>query len=202
MIGLILAAGSVPAQNMKCLEFEVGTLNPEDIRSGAIWDVKYGIAVDERVDITVGAALFYKSYKKDTKVDEKDTNTGTVSTIQRELEYKSTLLPLTVNATVHMPLNYPFGVYFGAGLAWEFLFNSENNYEYDVKENRTYNGFGWVARAGAEFKLGSRSSLIGEVHYNNCIVKRDKTKKEGLPEWDEVDVTGLGVKIGLRMELY
>ena len=200
---ILLAAGSVMGQNMKSFEFMVGSLNPKDVKPGMVWDVKYGIAVDEAVDISLGIELFNKSYRKTSAVAEEISQGGTVTTTrQLEVEYNALLLPLTANATIHLPMSPPFGLYLGAGLSWQFLFNKENNFEDDISESRTYNGGGWVARIGGEMQLGARSSLLAEIHYNNCRVKRNADKKAGLPVYDEVDVSGLGFKVGLRMELY
>ena len=202
-MAILLAAGSVMGQNMKSFEFMVGSLNPKDVKSGIVWDVKYGIAVDEAGDIGLGIALFNKSYRKTSTVAEEVSPGGTVNTTkQLEVEYNALLLPLTAYATVHLPMTPRFGLYLGAGLSWQFLFNKENNFEEDISESRTYNGGGWVARIGGEMQLGTRSSLLGEIHYNHCKVKGNADKKAGLPVWDEVDVTGMGFKVGLRMELY
>ena len=202
-ICILIAAGSITAQNMKSLEFQVGSFNPKDTPAGIIWDVKYGIAVDEAVDIHLGVAWFHKSYEEVSTVAVGETESGVETTTKEAaLEYTTNLLPITASATIHLPMNSPLGIYFGAGLSWQFLFNKENNYDDEISETRTYNGGGWNARVGAEYELGSKSSLIAEMFYNNCKVKGNKDKKEGLPVWDEVDVTGLGFKIGLRVEIY
>jgi len=202
IICVMLALGSVMGQNMKSLEFMVGSLNPENLKSGMIWDFKYGIAVDEAVDISLGIAYFRKTYKEETTVADSVNSTEDYTTKQQTLEYNSNLFPITANATIHTPISPQFGVYFGAGLSWQILISKENNFEENIDETRNYNGFGWVARVGAEWQLGTRSSLIGELYYNNCKVKGNKEIKTGLPTWDEVDVTGLGFKVGLRVELY
>ena len=46
-----------------------------------------------------------------------------------------------------------------------------------------------MARIGGEMQLGTRSSLLGEIHYNHCKVKGNADKKAGLPVWDEVDMS-------------
>ena len=63
-------------------------------------------------------------------------------------------------------------------------------------------GFGWMARAGVEYALGSRSSITLEGFYNGCKVKSDRKKIAGIPSWQEVDLSGFGFKAGLRLELY
>jgi len=90
----------------------------------------------------------------------------------------------------------------GGSLTYQFLFNTEHNFEENIKEKRNYSGFGWMARAGIEYNIGSRSSLLIEAFYNSCKVKGNKEKKQGLPVWDEVDVSGLGFRAGVRLYFY
>ncbi|MBN2103086.1 outer membrane beta-barrel protein [bacterium] len=195
---VILALGSVSGQNMKSLEFQVGSLNPKDLRSGTIWDVKYGIAVDEKVDIQVGIAYFNKSYTKTEVIGDTTDEFGKEQEIKEKMKQTTALLPLSVNATVHFPLSPPFGIYAGAGLSWQFLFLNYKDYDTGKDRNVTYNGGGWVGRVGAEYELGTRSSLIAEVHYNNCKVKENKKGQI----FKQRDVSGLGFKVGLRVILF
>jgi hypothetical protein len=103
---------------------------------------------------------------------------------------------------VHFPFQPPLGFYFGGSLAYELLFDKYTNYRTGEKDNPNFRGFGWMARAGLEYKLGSRSSLTVEGFYNSCKVKSDRKKISGIPSWKEVDLSGFGIKGGLRLELY
>jgi hypothetical protein len=82
------------------------------------------------------------------------------------------------------------------------LFDKYSNYRTGEKDSPKFSGFGWMARAGIEYKLGSRSSIIGEGFYNSCKAKGDRKKISGMPSWQEVDLSGFGFKVGVRVELY
>jgi hypothetical protein len=200
---LIVAVSSGLAQNMRLLEFQVGSLKPKDTQTGLTFDAKYGIAVDEAVDISLGIGYFNKTYEESALVGEKDQSGQIqIGTQSKNLEYRTQIIPLTANATVHMPMTPPVGIYFGAGFTYQFLINKVNNMAEGVEETQNFRGGGWVARVGGEYQLGSNSSLIAELFYNACKVKGNEDKKENVPVWEEVNLTGMGFKVGLRMELY
>jgi hypothetical protein len=86
-------------------------------------------------------------------------------------------------------------------LSWEILFNKETNYTDNVSESRHYSGFGYIIRAGIQYNIGSRSDLVVQLIYNGCTVTGNEEQKHGLPTWDEVNVSGLGITGGLRLLL-
>jgi hypothetical protein len=197
-------AGSVYSQNLKALELQIGTLNPKGTHAaGLILGGSYGITIDERVDLSLGLAWFHKGYTKETEVGNFQNPGGSsVQTKKTELEYSTTLLPITANARIYIPFQKPLGFYVGGSLAYEILFDKYTNNELKKSEKSTYNSFGWIARAGLEFSIGSRSSITAEAFYNGCKVKGDKKKIDGIPTWNEVDVSGFGFRGGLRLLLY
>jgi hypothetical protein len=204
MLLVLGSVGFVNAQGLRLLEFQAGTLNPKGTRAaGLILGGQYGVVVDERVDIGIGLAVFHKGFTEKTSVNSGTTSSGTGWTTETmPLEYSTTLLPITINATVHFPFESALGLYAGGSLAYEFLFDKYTNHETDKSEKSTFKGFGWMARAGVEFFLGSRSSLTGEVFYNGCKVKGNSKEVNGIPMWDEVNVSGFGFRGGLRLELH
>ena len=191
-------------QGVRVLELRGGYLNPKGTAAGFIFGGAYGVSVDERVDVSLGFSYFNKSYKKESVV----ADTGYVSvlderTVMRELEYSTTLLPVCFNVNVRIPFQPPVYYYVGGSLSYQFLFNTEKNFEAGISEKRNYRGWGWMVRAGVEYVIGSRSSVILEALYNIGKVKRNVEETvEGLPIWDEVDVSGLGFRAGLRLEFF
>jgi len=200
---VLVLGGRVLAQNAKVLEFEVGYLNPKDIKGGMIYSGKYGLVVDERVDISLGLDFFHSSYTEETTVEFGETGRVGYETRVRALDYSAYLLPLSINATVRFPLEPPLGLFAGAGFAYQFLFSKVKNYQEDLSETQRFRGTGWIFRGGIEYSLGSRSSLIAEAFYDLGKVSRnlDKTP-DGLPRWDEVNLGGFGFRGGLKVELY
>ena len=205
IIGIIMLSSTAlwASRTPKVLQLHGGTLNPKDTPAGGLFGIQYGLAVDERVDLTFGIDYFHKSYEKVMDVAEGVTAGGvSYTTKQKELENNTTILPLTLGFTARFPIQPPAFWYLGAAISYQILLNNEKNLVDNVSDKRTYTGFGWVGRLGMEYQLGSKSSLIGELFLNHCKVKRDQKIQEGLPLWEEVNLNGLGFRAGLRVELY
>ncbi len=201
---VILGVGMASAQSVKFLEIQGGKFNPKGARKpGLIFGLNYGIVVDERVDLGLGISVFHKGYTQKTYVDTSQTSAGSeVQQVLKPLEYSTTIVPLTANVTIHVPYGRPLGFYFGGSLAYEWLFDRYTNYEDKKEDKARFSGWGWMARAGAELFIGSRSALTGELFYNSSKVKGERKKIAGIPSWKEVDLSGLGFRLGLRVELY
>lgn len=192
----------VHAQGVKVLEFHGGYLNPKGTESGLIVGGSYGYAFDQLIDMSLGLSYFHKGYTKQSEIATEVVNGIVVNTVLKTLEYSTTLLPISLNLNVHLPSYSMLSWFLGGSVSYQFLFNTENNYEEKIKEKRTYRAFGWVLRGGADLMLGSRSSLFLEAFYNICKVKRNEEKVAGLPIWEEVDVSGLGLRAGIRLEFF
>jgi hypothetical protein len=198
-----LAAAAVAAQGMKVLELQVGYLSPKDTKAGAIFGANYGVSVDEKMDLSIGLSYFHKGYSKETEVAKSQTGAGSgINTVQQPLEYSTTLIPLMANVTVHFPFQQPWGFHAGGSLGYEFLFDTYTNHATNTSEKFRFSGFGWMLRAGMECAIGSRSFFNLEAFYNNCKVKGNKKVVQGIPTWDQVDVSGIGFRAGVRVLLY
>jgi len=205
LVWLILfgTAAGLLAQPSKVLEFHGGRLDPKGTPTGTILGLQYGLNVDERVDVALGVDVFHKGYTQTTDINTDTMGTGTQwTTKQAEIEYGTTLIPISLTFTARIPIRPPFFWYLGGGLAYELLFDKYDNLKENTSQKRSYKGLGWVGRVGGEYQIGSRSSLRLELFYNMCRVKGNEEKKEGMPVWDEVNLTGLGVRGGLRIEFY
>ncbi len=202
-VTLVSLIGTAFGQNTRIMEFGVGYLNPKGTEPGLLLNGSYGVSFDERVDFSLGVGFFHRNYTKETAVADTAFQSGiNETTVQRLLEYTTTILPVSANVNVRIPFQPPVYWIFGAGLSYQFLFNTEHNFEDDIKEKRNYKGWGWTARAGIEYLLGSRSSIVIEAIYNHAKVKGNEDKSLGLPVWNEVNITGLGIRAGLRLEFY
>ncbi len=203
LLASLALCSMVQAQGVRILEFNGGYFNAKDVGGGLIFGGSYGISVDERVDLSLGLAYFHKSYVKETAVADTDFVSGIHEKwVMKELEYSTHLLPLMANVNIRFPFQPPLYWYIGASASYQFLFNTENNFGAGIKEKRNYRGFGWIARAGIEYTIGSRSSVILEAIYNSAKLIGSEEKKEGLPIWNEVNVSGLGFRAGLKVEFF
>jgi len=179
---------------------KLGYLNPKDTKAGFIIGTEISDQIDESVSLGLAVNLFRKTFTAETEVAEFNFESGVrETTIQRELEFSTTFLPIMGQATVHIPSSGNLGWYVGGGLGYEFLWNNEKNFNPpQTSDRRFYKGFAWLLDAGLRYRVGSRSSLLFEAFYHNSSVKRNKTNSPaGLPVWSEVDLSGLGFRFGL-----
>ncbi|MFH1941582.1 MAG: hypothetical protein ABIL68_05715 [bacterium] len=196
--------GFAQGQGVRILELNGGYVCPKDMKAGLMFGGSYGISIDERVDLSLGLSYFHKNYTRTSAVADTDFVSGVhETTVMKELEYSTTLLPVFASLNIRIPFAPPVFWYFGGSITYRFLVNKEMNFEQSISEKRNYRGWGWMARAGIEYAIGSRSSIILEALYNIGKVKRNvKETVEGLPIWDEVDVSGFGFRAGVRLEFF
>jgi hypothetical protein len=178
---------------------KLGYLYPKDAKSGFMIGTEISDDVDESVSLGVSVNLFRKTFTGLQAVATQNFQSGvTETTVQKELEFSTTFLPIMGQATMHFPSRGNLSWYAGAGLGYEFLWNNEKNFIDNTSARRNYKGFAWMADAGLSHRLGSRSALLLEVFYHNAKVKRNKTDSPAnLPVWSEVNLSGFGFRVGL-----
>jgi len=190
----VLAQGAKPFT-----QFRFGTLNPRDTKAGFILGVRTGRDFDQRVLVGFSADLFWKKYTEESSVYDTFTVGGVHYTErQRSVDYTTLILPLMVTIDVQIPVqNSPIKPYFGGGIGYQLLFNKENNYQDNVSDSRFYSGFGFQLEVGAEYQMSPSTGLTMEAFYNGCKAKRGGGTTQGLPTWEEVDISGMGFRLGL-----
>jgi len=193
---------SLMAQANSTFGVSAGYFNPKDTKQGMLFGLSLGKAFDEAVDIGLGLDVFHTSYTEEATVAQTVDNGMTIKTTETSVEYSRTILPLKLNVNVKVPAGRYFGYYFSGGLNYQFLFSKEKNYKLNATENRNFGGLGWHGAAGIYYLIGSRSTLIANVLYNNCTVKHDLQKSvEGLPITEKVNLSGLGFRIGVMVDI-
>ncbi|MBN1351646.1 outer membrane beta-barrel protein [candidate division KSB1 bacterium] len=199
----VFQATEACAQALHATTIKLGMLNPKDAKSGFVIGATYNIIIDETLDLGLGLDVYRKTYREEQMVATKEYEMGiNETTKQLEMEFSSLILPLMANINVKMPISEytPAFVYVNGALGWQMMWNTENNYGEDKKESRFYSGFGWMAGVGLMYQVGRRSAIIAEVGYNGCKVSRNRTENtEGLPVWDEINISGLMLRAGIRM---
>ena len=192
--------GVALSQN-KMTEFNVGLLAPADAEGGFFGGINIGRMVDEKIGISLGIHVYHSSYTKETKVGE-DNGSGQIVTSQTatELDQSATLIPLYFQLHYTGPITQALDLKVTAGLGYEFLWNSVTNFKEDKERTDFFSGFGWNIGAGVSIPISSASDFYGEVLYHGGTPSSDEGKTdEGLPLRTEVDMSGLGVRIGLRL---
>ena len=197
----LLAAQNSSAQ-LHISGIRLGYIDPKDSKAGLILGMDLTGKVDESVELGAAVNVFRRNYQKFTTVAQSVSSGGLVeTTVQKDLEFTTFFLPIMGQAIVHFSAD-DFHWFANGGLGYEMLWNNENNFVDGKKERRFYSGFAWMAGGGFQYRIGSRSAVIAEVFYHDAKVKRNETKKQGLPVWSQVNLAGLGFRGGLRFGLW
>jgi len=184
-------------------ELKVGYQDPSDAEAGYIFGLNIGRMIDESLSWSFELNYFQKGYKKIVKESDIQLPSGiTPSQNKLELEYRTHILPLFIKLNYEHALGYKSPIYAraSAGLGWELLWNKVDNYNTDTHKTRFYNGFGWQATVGVGFGISSTANLFVDGVYNGSKVKRNEsTNEDGLPIWEELDISGFGLRIGVSI---
>lgn len=178
----------------RTMDLKLGIFNPDDAKTGFIIGGRLGSNIDNRINVGLALDYFHKGYDISTKKEDVEVV---------EARFSSNMLPIMVDIQTIFPLDYnaeltPFA---HLGLGYEILWNSEE-YPDQEDETRTYTGFGWLLGGGVLYKIGHNSDLILEIFYNSCTVKRDEGKSEIGWLIREMDVSGLGARVGLQLQSF
>ena len=201
-LALIMSLTQVHAQ-FSPSAIKIGFLNPKDTAAGLLMGTEFTYDIDETVQLGIAPNVFYKNFTRKTAVAASDAPIGVNEVdVLQELEYTSAALPIFAVMNVLIPSSRNYGYHFQGGLGWTFLYNHEKNFAADKSNRRFYSGFSWISSLGLYYRLGSRSTLIGELLYHSGRVKRNKSETtEGLPVWTEVNFSGPGIRFGVRFGL-
>lgn len=174
---------------------------PDGASAGFSLGGSVGNQFDEVVGLGIGTDIFWKNYRKDTFVADADYPSGvTVNTYETLVEYTTIIVPVMLELMINIPIESNFGAFGHGGLGYEFLFNRERNYFTGDKDTRLYAGFTWQIGGGVMVKLGSASSLFVEGFYDHGKARRNlRGASEGLPIFEEVNLSGFGARLGLSL---
>lgn len=197
---LVLATGTFAQGSI--FSISAGYLHTKDTKGGMFAGASIGTAIDEAVDIGIGFDLFHKTYSDETQVAKEDQVGMTSETYVTEVEYTRTILPLMVILNIKIPVSRYFGYFIRGGLGYEFLFSKERNFKENITQTRKFGNIGWQGAGGFYYQVGRRSTLLFNVMYNSCEVRRDIEKSnKGLPVSQRVDISGLGFRLGVLIDV-
>lgn len=180
---------------------KVGYFNPNGAKSGFIFGGCYSWIVDEAVDIGIAVDYFRRNYTDETEI-AKSVSQGKIveKQIVTNAEFTTNILPLYGLVNVKFPAGYSLDYFVSGGLGYEMLFSKEQIFgDTPSKTSRFYSGFKWILSAGITYRIGTRSSFIAEAFYDGTKVSRDKKNEQGAPARYEVDLSGFGIRFGVKM---
>ncbi|MBD3223149.1 MAG: outer membrane beta-barrel protein [Caldithrix sp.] len=185
----------------KFTEFKAGVLNPENAKTGFMGGVNFGRSVDENVGVSFAADVYRRSYTDETVIYQAETSNGVVEEqFQTESEQSTTMIPLFFQLHYQGPVSNIFNIRVSGGLGYEFLWNSITNYNTGEDNTKFFHGFGWHVDLGAMYPLSRASDIFAEVTYHGGKPGKGEGKNEaGLPIRKEINMSGFGVRIGMRI---
>jgi hypothetical protein len=107
------------------------------------------------------------------------------------------LVPAMLFIQVKLFDKFPIVPYGGVAAGYEWLILDANDYRNGTSENLTYSNVAWQAHAGAGLRLSPDLRLDGELYYNGGALQRDVVDTNGVTWHEQVDVNGVGARVGL-----
>ena len=201
IVFLLFIFANVTAQPMTATTIKAGYFNPKGSKAGLIFGLMHSWVIDEAVDIGLAVDFFHKQHTQESRVAQSVSQGGTVENeILTEAQFTTNIVPIYGVVNAKFPAGRFFDYFASAGLGYSMLFSKEQTYGDNAsKTSRFYSGFKWIVSGGFIYRIGSRSSFIGEVFYDGTKVSRDKKDDVGAPVRYEVDLSGLGFRVGIRM---
>ena len=200
---LILAASSAFAGKKDAYTLRVSYYEPESAVAGFTFGGSAGAVFDDIVTLGVGTDVYYRNFTKDSKVAEQDYINGDTSAFYvREIQYTTLIFPVMAELSIRIPIVRKLSAFGHGGLGFEIMWAKEQNYDTGVSDSRWYAGFAWMGGAGLSYKLGNDTALYAEGFYKHSKVKRNRDDLTvDMPVFEEVDLSGLGVRMGVALEL-
>ncbi|MBN1406305.1 MAG: hypothetical protein JW956_00865 [Calditrichaceae bacterium] len=185
----------------KYTEFKVGLLGPKDAATGFFGGLTFGRSVDQNLGIALEIDVYKKSYDKEEKIDTTGLDIPHLPTtdVMQTFEQNAWLFPIFFQFQYLGEITPVFHMKVTAGLGYEFLYTSYNDYENKREDSFFFHGFAWHIDAGVSYPLSRASDFFGEILYHGGTPSKDKKDRNGFPMRTEVDMSGLGFRVGLRV---
>lgn len=204
IICVVMALLSLPKLNAQALSattLKAGYFNPKGAKAGFIFGGNYSWIIDESVDIGIGVDFFRKGYTDQSEIYKATAPNGEkVTEIETHADYTTTILPLYGVLNVKFPAGRYLDYLVSAELGYEWLWSNVKTYgTTKINDTKSYSGFKWLIGGGIAYRVGSKSSFLAEVFYDGSKVSREKKDEVNVPTRYEVDLSGLGFRVGIRM---
>lgn len=189
-------------QSRPFAEFKFGTRNPEDTGTGNFFGISTGRRLDDRLYWGIEFDYFKSSYLKETTIATDTTGGITVNTRVLELDFATRIASLQMQIYYELKLGKQSPFYYRAsvGAGGEFIWNNENNFLQDIERTRFFSGFGWKAATGIALKVSRSGVIFWDIAYNNATARKNRERNEqGLPIFQEIDVSGFGFQVGINI---
>jgi len=197
LIGILAQATTVFGQRFSATTLKAGYFDPKGSKAGFIFGGSYSWIIDESVDIGIAVDYFRKNHSEDSTEVQGDETLRI-----KYADLTTNIIPVYGLINIKFPAGMYMDYFISGGLGYEMLFRKEQTYgTQSSKKSRFYSGFKWIISAGIMYRIGSNSSFIAEAFYDGTTVSREKKDEpSGLATY-EVDLSGFGIRAGIRMGL-
>ena len=194
---LIILTSSIYAQG-KYTEFKVGLLSPKSTATGFLGSITLGRSIDQNLGIGIEFDVYNKSYDKEEAIDTTLAGYDGSESILT-FEQNAWMFPIFLQFQYLGELTPVLHIKVTAGLGYEFLFTNYKDYENGDEEGYFFHGFAWHVDVGASYPLSRASDIFGEILYHGGSPSKSEDDIAGFPTRTEMDMSGLGFRIGLRV---
>jgi len=183
-------------------QLHAGFFDPnEDLDAGFDCGFRIGPQVDPHVQIGVAMDWWHRSEDQELALGTYEGPGGEFESRLILSESTLDLVPLLAFVQVSGDENMSVIPYAGAGIGYEWLFLTSDNYLTYESYDETFGGLGWQVWGGLGIPLSGRTRLTGEVFYNGCEAASDVDvylEEYGLVTVrDIVKMNGVGARFGL-----
>ena len=190
LISAIFTSGAIGQHTM--FEIEGGVLFPQDTETGTIIGLSVGRMADENLGWAFEAQYFWRTYTQEYSTDQQ--------TIVTEIENSTKMLPVMGKIIYLTQFAPSLDLRLSGGIGYAFLWNKEANYIEGKEESNSFSGFAWEIGAGISIPISRAADFFGELNYFYSTPSRDAgTTVDGLPQRTEIDMSGLLLRVGVRL---
>ena len=184
-------------EKLKFSEFRFGSLNPKDTDAGFYGSISSGSMFDANLGYNFEIGFFGKRYRKQTRVYVDSLQSTSVST---SLTQSTTMLPIMVKLNYIKDINSFLLIKFDLGLGYTLLWNNEENFETGTDKTRFFHGVTYQLGADAGIQISETGSIFGGVFWNGGSISGNHQEVNGLPTFDEKNMSGLGIRLTIRID--
>jgi len=190
-ISIIICATGVMSQHTM-FEIEGGALFPQDTETGTIIGLTVGRMADENLGWAFEAQYFWRTYTQEYATQQQ--------TIVTEIENSTKMLPVMGKIIYLSQIAPSLALRISGGIGYAFLWNKEANYLEGKEESNSFSGLAWEIGAGISLPISRAADFFGEINYFYSIPSRKEDRTiEGLPQRTEIDMSGILLRIGVRL---
>ncbi|HEX05358.1 MAG TPA: hypothetical protein ENH10_09445, partial [Bacteroidetes bacterium] len=184
---------------------QLGFHNPKVAKTGFIVGGSVGTAMDERFDVELSLDFYRKSYEETSKIY---AGGGGIQPNNEAILLESSvlMLPLMAHARFKVPMSEQFGYpvlpYAQVGFGYIMSWNNYKNFADKIDDSKYFGGFGLRFALGAMYQVGSSSRVSLEAYYMwASLTREEKDAVEGNPVRSELDMSGVGIRLGLHFSM-